>query len=161
MQQTYVDYLAYLERHRKFVLEEAIKLGVTERGLTHDLSKYERDEFHAYAEYFYGGHERGKAPLDMQEAFDFAWLLHQKRNDHHWQFWVLREDSGATKALPMPEPALREMLADWRGAGRAILGDNADTPAWYAKNRDQIILHPDSRAWIETQLAKEARGGAR
>lgn len=155
MQQRYTDYLAYLERHRRFVLEEAAKLHVTDRGLTHDLSKYERDEFQPYADYFYGGHARGQAPPDVQAAFDHAWLLHQKRNEHHWQYWVLREDDGGAKALPMPELALREMVADWRGAGRAIMGDKADTLAWYAKNRERIILHPDTRAEVETLLAPE------
>jgi len=50
----------------------------------------------------------------------------------------------------MPEQYLREMLADWRGAGRAY--GNPDTAGWYLKNREQIQLHPASRAWIEVML---------
>ena len=146
-------YLEHLERHRRFVLEEALKLHIKERGLTHDLSKFSAEEFDAYAEYFYGGHPRDAIPEDVQAAFDVAWLLHQKRNDHHWQYWILREDDGATKALAIPKPALHEMLADWRGAGKAILGDKADTPAWYARHRDIIIMHDTSRQWLEYLLA--------
>lgn len=138
MHDHYHRYLAYLQRHRQFVLEEAIKLYIPDRGLTHDLSKFSPEEFGPYADYFYGGHERANVPADVQYAFDYA--------------WVLREDDSATKMLMMPEDALRELLADWRGAGRAILGDKADTPAWYAQHRDRILLHPDSRAWIEHAL---------
>lgn len=146
------QYLAYLERHRGFVREAAIELGVPERGRTHDLSKYRSDEFEPYAEYFYGGYERGKQPAEVIAAFDQAWLLHQKRNDHHWQWWVLREDNGATKVLPMSDGARREMLADWIGAGRAILGGEANTRVWFEKNRANILLHPDTLAWIEDRL---------
>jgi hypothetical protein len=37
------------------------------------------------------------------------------------------------------------MLCDWIGAGKAIMGANANTPMWYVKNKDQIILHPATR----------------
>lgn len=144
-------YLEYVDRHRKFVLEEAYKLDIPARGLAHDLSKYSLEEFGPYAEYFYGGHERGNVPPFVQLAFDQAWLLHQKRNDHHWQYWVLREDSGAVKPLPMPDVAMREMLADWRGAGRAITGvDN--TSSWYEKNKPNMILHPQTSDWLDRML---------
>jgi len=54
-------------------------------------------------------------------------------------------------ALPMPDKARREMLADWRGAGRAITGKD-NTPEWYRDNKDKMILHPDTREWIERAL---------
>lgn len=147
-------YLEYVQRHRAFVLEEACRLDIAHRGVRHDLSKFEPDEFDAYATYFYGEWRTSfdqQAPPNTQERFDRAWLLHQKRNEHHWQYWVLREDDGATKALLVPELSLREMLADWRGAGRAITG-NDNTAEWYCKNRERIVLHPASRVWIEQQL---------
>lgn len=146
------NYLEYLQRHRKYVLEECIALGVESRGLVHDLSKYEPDEFYAYAAYFYGGHDRDHIPPEIQEEFDYAWLRHQKRNDHHWQYWVLTEDSGISTALQMPELAAREMLADWRGADRAILGDKANIYLWYENNRNRMLLHPNTRKWIEANL---------
>jgi hypothetical protein len=46
---------------------------------------------------------------------------------------------------------LREMLADWRGAGRAT-GSELSTREWYAKNYFNIKLHPTSRAWVNEQL---------
>jgi len=56
---------------------------------------------------------------------------------------------------PMPDVYRREMLADWRGAGLAL--GFPDTAAWYAKNRDKMILHDETRAWIEAQLSIDNR----
>lgn len=60
-------------------------------------------------------------------------------------------------ALPMPEPLIREMVADWMGAGRAIAG-KWEAAAWYRKNRDNMVLHPATRARVEALLAEY--GGA-
>ncbi|MCI0351247.1 MAG: DUF5662 family protein [Acidobacteriales bacterium] len=87
--------------------------------------------------------------------FNKAWLLHQHRNPHHWQFWILQEDDGGYEKLPMPYRYRCEMLADWRGAGLAITGED-NTPEWYRKNRDNMRLHPCVRAWIEEQLGVSA-----
>ena len=88
------------------------------------------------------GLERAKA------AFDVAWNLHQKRQLHHWQYWLLTLDSGETTPLPMPERFVREMVADWVGAGRAITG-RIEVAEWYAKNRDRIQLEIRTRALVE------------
>ena len=54
-------------------------------------------------------------------------------------------------ALPMPEKAVLEMVADWRGAGRAISGKD-ETKEWYAKNKDNMILHTATRNLVEKML---------
>lgn len=64
--------------------------------------------------------------------------------------WVKGTFELRCDALPMPDTYRREMLADWRGAGRAL--GFPDTRAWYLNNRDKMILHPETRAWIEDQL---------
>ncbi len=92
-------------------------------------------------------------PTDTGDtAFDFAWLLHQKRNRHHWQWWVLPEDDGGSKVLPMPEPYRTEMICDWLGAGRAL--GTPSVNAWYKKNGRKMQLHPSTRAWVEQQLTE-------
>lgn len=84
-------------------------------------------------------------------AFDRAWLKHQHRNDHHWQHWTLRQDSGEVKPLYIPVQPCLEMVADWLGAGRAITGSwEADT--WYQKNRDVIVLHEMTRPTVELYI---------
>ena len=143
MIQTYLEYLGYVIRHKWYVFIECIKVGIPLQGLFHDISKFVPDEFIPYAKYFYG--------TIAQDVFDIAWLKHQKRNKHHWQYWILREDDGDTKILPMPLKYMKEMLADWRGAGKAQgYGDN--TEEWYNKNKDKMMLHHSTKKWIEEQL---------
>lgn len=165
----YMRYAVYLARHKWYVFLAAWRLGVPWRGLTHDLSKFLPSEFFSYADYFYGGNHlsydewsgyaKQNHPAvvarwckeEVQRRFDKAWLLHQKRNDHHWQWCVLHEDSGATKVLPMSDAQRRELLADWRGAGKAITGKD-NTTEWFTKNRQHMLLHPDTAQWLWKQL---------
>lgn len=91
-------------------------------------------------------------PTDTgDKAFDFAWLLHQKRNKHHWQWWVLPEDGGGLKILEMPLKYRKEMICDWLGAAKAQgYGDNRKK--WYEKNKDKMKLGPETRKWIEQKI---------
>lgn len=84
-----------------------------------------------------------------------AWNRHQKRNRHHWQWWLITWDRGETNALPIPEADIREMVADWIGAGWAIVGRPNPLP-WYEQNKTKIILHDDSRVTLERLLKEVA-----
>ena len=144
------QYFRYVMRHKLYVFQECRKIGVPIlMAILHDWDKFLPDEWIPYAECFYA--PDGTKQYKESAAFTSAWNLHQKRNKHHWQFWLITWDRGETEALPMPDVFRREMLADWRGAGRAINGKD-DTIGWYTKQRDKMILHPDTRAWIESQL---------
>jgi hypothetical protein len=143
----HLQYLRYVTRHKWFVFLACCRLGIPWRGIVHDLCKFLPCEWTPYVDSFYGPQPRTQA---VKESFNRAWLHHQHASPHHWQFWVLRNDDGDTKILPMPDAIRREMVADWRGAGRAL--GHPDTAAWYAKNRDNIMLHPDTRAWVVEEL---------
>lgn len=222
----YWQYLKYLARHKWYVFVECCKVGIPIRGLLHDMSKFRPSEYRPYARYFYGtwmensnwhGDWRNVIPYEdtqdgVEKAFDFAWLMHQKRNPHHWQYWLLVNDSSSREftigepgsgyelflcrnnrplaifdisilwkddiILPesgnndnaylyakeikdklnkfpavfeMPLKYRKEMLADWRGAGRAINGRD-ETKEWYLKNKDNMILGTVTREWVEEQL---------
>jgi hypothetical protein len=153
----YLQYIWYLARHKWFVLLECWRVGLYWRGLKHDASKILPSEFIPYANFFYGRKPAKRdstgyyKPTDTGDAaFDFAWLLHQKRNDHHWQWWLLPEDEGGVKILPMSPNARLEMLCDWRGAGRAQ--GTPDTVKWYEANKHKLQLHPDTREWVEKKI---------
>lgn len=224
----YLKYLKYILRHKWFVFVECCKIGAPLRGMLHDMSKFLPSEFIPYAHYFYGtwyknedwhGDKRNHIPYEctekgVEEAFDIAWLKHQKRNPHHWQYWLLVNDSSSgeftiqemgtgyemflsrhnrhlamfhesvlspedkvkfndgtnpnayiyakeikdrlnksPKVLEMPTKYRKEMLADWIGAGMAITGKR-DVKGWYGKNRLNIIIHPNTREWIDTEVNK-------
>lgn len=102
--------------------------------LEHDDSKYEYDEFNAYCDYFYPAENH---PKD-QNAFDRAWLLHQHRNPHHWQYWVLVRDEGELVPMDMPLQDIVSMVCDWH----SFSAKNPDSTAavWYENNKDKMIL---------------------
>jgi len=145
----YFKYLSYIARHKYWVFTAGIKTKVPLwQLLIHDLSKLGFKEFSPYAELFYGGHNKTCVPDYIREDFDKAWLHHQNVNPHHWQHWVLLEDSGEVKALPMPTKYIREMVADWAGAGKSITG-RWDIVDWYKKNKRIMKLHPSTRVFVE------------
>jgi len=164
-------YLWYVLRHKWFVLLACWSMGLRWRGLVHDWHKFLPSEWTPYVEHFHGS-KKPKEPRDStgyykptdtgDPAFDFAWLLHQKRADHHWQWWILPEDKGGLKILPMSETARWEMLCDWYGAGRAQLREKhqgwKSTKEWYENNRDKMQLHAETRHLIETFLRNAVEG---
>lgn len=148
----YWQYFKYVCRHKWYVFQECWKLGVPLAGITHDMSKFLPDEFIPYARYFNGPRSATRTQTDFEKMeFDVAWRKHQRRSSHHWQAWLLHEDSGELKTVDIPDRYWKEMVADWRGAGRMF--GNTDTLAWYTKNKDHILLSPFIRPVVEYQLA--------
>ena len=146
----HLNYLKYLLRHKWFVLVACWRIGASMRlGILHDWSKFLPSEWLPYARCFYApdGTKRYKEAAE----FTFAWNDHQKRNRHHWQYWVIGWDRGTTEPLQMPRRYVLEMVADWMGAGRAITGE-WETAVWYEKNGSNMQLHPVTRAQVESIL---------
>lgn len=163
----YFKYLKYVLRHKWFVFIECCKLGVPFRGIMHDMSKFMPDEFIPYARYFYGNYKSYKelhgdqrlvfllsnclSKEDVKKDFDIAWLKHQKRNPHHWQWWILHLDDGWEKILEMPDEYIKEMVADWRGAGKAIHGFD-DVANWYAMTKDKKSFGKQTREKVDKMI---------
>lgn len=148
----HLAYLRYVLRHKWFVFLAGLRYGVPLHQLViHDWGKFLPSEWLPYARTFYKAD--GSKQYDETPAFAAAWNAHQKRHRHHWQAWLLTWDRGETVALEMPERFAREMVADWTGAGRAILGYD-DTQAWYIRNRERIRLHDATRRLVENLLGR-------
>ena len=142
-----MNYLILTIKHKWFVLLAGIKIRANIWDLvTHDLSKFSPSELLHYQRQFFG-----KADQPLQ--FSYAWNHHQKCNKHHWEYWI--PTSGYNRGgykdmqpLPMPERYVREMVADWLGAGRAYEGKFPllDKWAWFESNKSKIFsrCHPDT-----------------
>ncbi len=166
-------YLKYVLRHKWFVLLEGMTLGVPLWMLIiHDWGKFLPGEWFPYVDFFHGeyivtatrkrwinGGASKDASLQQIEdeiieerklAFYTAWQYHVNRNKHHWQYWVTSNESDV-ECLPMPEVHRLEMLADWRGAGRAQ--GTPDTRKWYASHRNKLKLHPETRQFFDRTLS--------
>lgn len=112
----------------------------------HDLSKYQPDEYDAYCDYFYPTESN---PKD-KDAFDRAWLLHQKRNPHHWQYWVLVRDEGELAPIDMPIEYICEMLCDW--SSFHYIDPESTANKWYKDNKKKMIFSDDTRKKVEKLL---------
>jgi len=143
-------YLRYVLRHKWFVFLACLNMRVPIlRAIFHDWDKFLPDEWVPYVTTFYG--QDGSKQYKESKEFSEAWNLHQKRNKHHWQYWLLTWDRGETVALEMPETHVREMVADWIGAGLAI-ANRKDPRPWYLENKQKIILHPKTRELTESLM---------
>ncbi|MDP2167954.1 MAG: DUF5662 family protein [Thermodesulfovibrionales bacterium] len=152
---TYLKYFVYVVRHKLWVLIECWKVGLFWQGITHDLSKFLPSEFFPYARYFYGFKI---VAVKTKNDFNRAWGFHQERNPHHWEYWTGQNvDGGAT--LEMHHKYIKEMIADWRGAGMAIHGKD-DSLEFYMKNKKRIILGDLTRRHVERLLGVHEEGEA-
>lgn len=145
----YFAYFFYVVRHKIFVAFECLKMGMVIHAFTHDLSKFQPSEFIPYAKYFYLDREKNRA------SFELAFLLHQHRNKHHWNYWI---DSTCT-AYPMPKRYVKQMIADWK-ATEKIKGNKSSLSYWLKlyggeidrKGAIKFNLHPDTEKIIESIL---------
>jgi len=150
----YLQYFCYVLQHKWYVFLEACKLGIPWRGIIHDCDKLYPSEWGPRAKVLarsMAEHQKAIAvPETLDDSLALSWLRHYHRCSHHWQWWVVILDSGKIKLLPMADCCRKEMLADWRAVSR-YPGRLAVVP-WYMQNRDNILLHPETRDWIESQL---------
>ncbi|WP_226678479.1 DUF5662 family protein [Mesobacillus jeotgali] len=139
--------LLYILEHKVNVLVECWREGLYIQGITHDLSKFHPKEFFPYTKKFFL--DRKIDSIDEMK-WKFAWLHHQHKNKHHWEYWVV--DPNQKLALPMPRKYLLEMVCDWRSFSRR----------WGRKVKlstislsDKMILHPETRDALEMIIQNE------
>lgn len=129
-------------------------MGIPLLGILHDWSKFLPDEFIPYSRHKFKRDKTGYyKPADTGDTdFETAFFLHVRRNKHHWQSWCVPVSLNCVMTMPIPERYMREMVADWRGAGKAQ--GTPDTKVWYATHKDDLVLHLESRKWIEELLGE-------
>lgn len=150
------NYFKYVIRHKWFVFIEGRKLNIPMwRLIIHDWQKFTPTEWCPYVMTFYGPWKYKERPDWLVNSFNRAWLHHIHYGPHHWQHWLLvyDDDKKDYETIKMPKIYCQEMLADWRAAGIAITG-NDNTDKWYSDRRERfmVMLHPENRKWIESQL---------
>lgn len=155
----FFSYMSYVLRHKWYVFWACCRYGLVWRGLVHDMSKFRPSEFGPYKRYFHGRKidpQGYRKPADTgKKEFEIAWLHHQRRNKHHFEYWcyVNRREQLVTHEMPLKYR--KEMVADWYGAGKAQRAKTT-TREWYLANRNTIFLGPDTRAWVEAELGLTA-----
>lgn len=145
----HLAYLKYVMRHKWYVFVAGLSLRVPLWQLIfHDWHKFLLSEWFPYARTFYA--PNGNKRYVTSDVFARAWNSHQKRGKHHWQYWLITWDTGETEPISMPARYVREMIADWRGAGKAL--GKPDYKLWYVQNYDKMRLHPETRQEVNRLL---------
>lgn len=142
-----MNYFFLTLRHKWFVLLAGLKTQAPLwRLLIHDWSKFTPAEYFGYQRHFFS--MKGSSPNIT--GFNRAWLHHIHHNPHHWEHWIIPEK----RAVPMPERAVREMVADWMAAGRAYEGKWPEKHnwKWLVENRHEMNLSFVTDATLDSVL---------
>jgi hypothetical protein len=153
-------YLKITFIHKWFVFLAGMRTGAPIwRLIIHDWTKLLPWNLSAYGRQFFG-------TADRPREFIHCWIRHQNMHPHHWEYWIPR--TGHTRCEPpfpdnvpvaMPMWAVREMVADWLGAGRTYEGTwpNLYDWAWFQKNHRRMRLHSDTDARIAQVIYQTRR----
>lgn len=152
----YLKYLLYILEHKKNVFIECIKMGMPIHAILHDWSKFLPSEFIPYAKFFYETNRTKsyKQSDEKNENFLKGWTLHQKRNKHHWNYWVSVTRKDEIEPIPMPHKYVKQMIADWNGMSRKFGGSTIE---YFEDNRDNFILHEKTIITILYCITKYGR----
>ena len=144
----YWSYFKYVVEHKWNVGIECLKIIQPVHAITHDLSKFRPSEFIPYAKFFYAKNRANnyKQSDEDDPNFQKGWNHHQKRNKHHWNYWVSVTRRDEIIPIPMPSKYVMQMIADWRGMSRKFGGSAKE---YYEKNKGKMILHRETVALIE------------
>jgi hypothetical protein len=149
----YWYYFKYIVEHKWNVFIEACKEGIPIHGILHDLSKFLPSEFFPYARFFFKKDRVNNYKQSDEKDMDFlnGWIFHQKRNRHHWNYWVSVTRREEIDPIPMPKKYVRQMIVDWRGMSRKFGGTAKE---YYEKNKGNMILHKETIEMIEKLLGE-------
>jgi hypothetical protein len=147
----HLKYFSYVMRHKWFVFIAGLRVGGIPRWrlIIHDYTKFSRAEWTPYVNRFFSGRTGVEDKSKDDDDFKAAWLHHWTRNKHHWEYW-----DGALGTAMMPETYVREMIADWMGAGRAISG-SWDLTDWYNSTKNKIRLANRTLVRVEELLREQ------
>jgi hypothetical protein len=149
-----IRYMLKTLHHKWFVFWFGLKTKAPLwRLLIHDWTKFTQYELPAYADWFFGDQKN-------EIFFAHAWNHHHKSNPHHWEYWIpvtahSKSSIPAGIPLPMPEWAVREMIADWLGAERSYNGMTPPSLSewpWYNATRPEMRFHPDTSVLVDRVL---------
>jgi hypothetical protein len=147
----HLNYLKYVCKHKWFVFRAGLAVGGIPlwRLIIHDYSKFSKAEWTPYVNRFFGGRAGIEDKSQDPQEFHRAWLHHLHHNPHHWEHWIT--PAHMSDPLEMPEHFVREMIADWLGAGKGITG-SWDLTEWYEKTESRHILHPATKEYVRVLM---------
>lgn len=138
--------IKYLLTHKAYVAWAGLTMvgGLSlKQLLVHDTSKFSWEEYQNYRRKF--------RPLKNEEPlpdrnWEQALVHHYGHNPHHPEHWRL-----GNRLVPMPDHYIKEMLADWLGAGRALTG-SWDMSEFLDNRFESFNFHPETAEKVVEEL---------
>lgn len=154
-----------ITKHKLMVMGNCFRVGLYRQGLLHDLSKYSWEEFKTGVKYYQGTRSPNAAEKD-DIGYSAAWLHHKGRNKHHFEYWIdfAPDKSKGLVGNKMPLKYVIEMVMDRIAASKVYKGKdytNASPWEYYAKGKDYIVIHPETRVLLEKLLLMLRKKGER
>jgi len=152
----------YLMKHKYYVFHAGLKVKAPLwRLIKHDWDKFLPSLWIPFADFYHG---EGEPTEEVKKAHALASLHHINLNDHHPQYWMFLDHSGNPCPQPMPEAAIREMVADWLGMCKSVWG-HWDTLTWFETQPPMVLkMHVETTkrvGEILAELYKECSNGDR
>ncbi len=144
-----------ITRHRHQVIKNCFRAGIFWQGLRHDLSKYSLTEFIPGAKYYQGDRSPNAQEREVN-GYSVAWLHHQGRNKHHFEYWQdYNPKTRLKEPVKMPLRYVKEMFCDRVAASKIYYGNSYtdDMPlAYFEKGKHCRAIHPETSELIEHLL---------
>ncbi len=160
----FIGHLATILHHKNLVRRYCFRAGMYRQGIMHDWSKYSPVEFIAGVKYYQDGKRSPNFGEKEQRGYSSAWLHHKGRNKHHFEYWIdfSMDPKEGLQGMPMPTRYVLEMFFDRIAASKNYNRKNYNDAfplAYYNKNKDHYLLHPDARRLLEKLLNMLAKKG--
>jgi len=146
--------------HKFYVGIYCCRVGLIVQGMLHDMSKFSKEEMIAGIKYYNGKCSPNSIQKSI-EGYSTAWIHHKNRNKHHSEYWLDYSENAfiekAEKMTPieMPIRYLVEMFFDRVAACKVYKGKtykDSDPLNYYDKQKDRLLLHPNTRSELEKLL---------
>ncbi|MBO4394857.1 MAG: catalase [Eubacterium sp.] len=149
------EHFLTITRHRHLVIRHCYKCGILKQGLFHDLSKYSPTEFFEGIIYY----RKDRSPnigARLRKGYSRAWLHHQGRNKHHFEYWNdYNMKTRKKEPVRMPIRYVVEMFCDRLAASKIYFDDKYDETkpmGYFEKGRGKRFMHPKTSAQLESLL---------
>lgn len=156
------EHFMTITRHRHLVIEHCMKCGILWQGLRHDLSKYTPTEFLEGIRYYQGDRSPNVGARETN-GYSKAWLHHQGRNKHHFEYWVdYNPVSKKKEPVEMPIRYVVEMLCDRMAASKVYFDkdyDDSKPIMYFEKGRGKRLMHPKTAALLKKLLVMLEKEG--
>ena len=157
-----VHHFRTITAHRHQVIRHCFRAGIPWRGLMHDLSKYTWTEFGEGARYWQGTRSPNERAREIH-GHSRAWLHHQGRNRHHFEYWMdYNMVSHRKEPVKMPFIFVLEMFCDRVAASKIYQGKkyNDQHPlAYFSRAKATRVIHPATSDLLESWLVMLSEKG--